>query len=280
MVSANKIEILRIAEAVAQEKMIDTEIVISALEEAMVKAAKNSYGEENDVFAEIDTETGQISLSRKMLVVDDVQNKFSEISLKDAQAINSVAEIGDELLDPLPPLDFGRVAAQAAKQVITSKVREAERARQYDEFKDKIGQIVNGIVKRTEFGNIILDLGKAEGIIKRDQGIPRESLRNGDRVKAYIYEVKSETKGPQIFLSRAHPQFMSMLFTQEVPEIYDGIIEIKKVARDPGSRAKIAVSTNDGSIDPVGACVGMRGSRVQAVVNELQGEKIDIINYI
>ena len=279
MVSANKIEILRIAEAVAQEKMIDTEIVISALEEAMVKAAKNSYGEENDVFAEIDTETGQISLSRKMLVVDDVQNKFSEISLKDAQAINSVAEIGDELLDPLPPLDFGRVAAQAAKQVITSKVREAERARQYDEFKDKIGQIVNGIVKRTEFGNIILDLGKAEGIIKRDQGIPRESLRNGDRVKAYIYEVKSETKGPQIFLSRAHPQFMSMLFTQEVPEIYDGIIEIKKVARDPGSRAKIAVSTNDGSIDPVGACVGMRGSRVQAVVNELQGEKIDIINW-
>ncbi|MDA9981104.1 transcription termination factor NusA, partial [Pelagibacterales bacterium] len=184
-----------------------------------------------------------------------------------------------ELLDPLPPLDFGRVAAQAAKQVITSKVREAERARQYDEFKDKIGQIVNGIVKRTEFGNIILDLGKAEGIIKRDQGIPRESLRNGDRVKAYIYEVKSETKGPQIFLSRAHPQFMSMLFTQEVPEIYDGIIEIKKVARDPGSRAKIAVSTNDGSIDPVGACVGMRGSRVQAVVNELQGEKIDIINW-
>ena len=279
MVSANKIEILRIAEAVAQEKMIDTKIVISALEEAMVKAAKNSYGEENDVFAEIDTETGQISLSRKMLVVDDVQNKFSEISLKDAQAINSVAEIGDELLDPLPPLDFGRVAAQAAKQVITSKVREAERARQYDEFKDKIGQIVNGIVKRTELGNIILDLGKAEGIIKRDQGIPRESLRNGDRVKAYIYEVKSETKGPQIFLSRAHPQFMSMLFTQEVPEIYDGIIEIKKVARDPGSRAKIAVSTNDGSIDPVGACVGMRGSRVQAVVNELQGEKIDIINW-
>ena len=277
MVSANKIEILRIAEAVAQEKMIDTEIVISALEEAMVKAAKNSYGEENDVFAEIDTETGQISLSRKMLVVDDVQNKFSEISLKDAQAINSVAEIGDELLDPLPPLDFGRVAAQAAKQVITSKVREAERARQYDEFKDKIGQIVNGIVKRTEFGNIILDLGKAEGIIKRDQGIPRESLRNGDRVKAYIYEVKSETKGPQIFLSRAHPQFMSMLFTQEVPEIYDGIIEIKKVARDPGSRAKIAVSTNDGSIDPVGACVGMRGSRVQAVVNELQGEKICLL---
>ena len=277
MVSANKIEILRIAEAVAQEKMIDKEIVISALEEAMVKAAKNNYGEENDVFAEIDTETGQISLSRKMLVVDEVQNKFSEISLKDAKAINSAAETGDELLDPLPPLDFGRVAAQAAKQVITSKVREAERARQYDEFKDKIGQIVNGIVKRTEFGNIILDLGKAEGIIKRDQGIPRESLRNGDRVKAYIYEVKSETKGPQIFLSRAHPQFMAMLFTQEVPEIYDGIIEIKKVARDPGSRAKIAVSTSDGSIDPVGACVGMRGSRVQAVVNELQGEKIDIV---
>ena len=279
MVSANKIEILRIAEAVAQEKMIDKEIVISALEEAMVKAAKNSYGEENDVFAEIDTETGQISLSRKMLVVEDVQNKFSEISLKDAQAINSIAEIGDELLDPLPPLDFGRVTAQAAKQVITSKVREAERARQYDEFKDKIGQIVNGIVKRTEFGNIILDLGKAEGIIKRDQGIPRESLRNGDRVKAYIYEVKSETKGPQIFLSRAHPQFMAMLFTQEVPEIYDGIIQIKKVARDPGSRAKIAVSTSDGSIDPVWACVGMRGSRVQAVVNELQWEKIDIINW-
>jgi len=214
-----------------------------------------------------------------MLVVDKVQNKFSEIELKDAKAINSVAEIGDELLDPLPPLDFGRVAAQAAKQVITTKVREAERARQYEEFKDKMGEVVNGIVKRTEFGNIILDLGKAEGIIKRDQGIPRESLRNGDRVKAYIYEVKSETKGPQIFLSRAHPQFMAMLFKQEVPEIYDGIIEIKKVARDPGSRAKIAVSSNDSSIDPVGACVGMRGSRVQAIVNELQGEKIDIINW-
>jgi N utilization substance protein A len=214
-----------------------------------------------------------------MLVVKDVKNKFLEINLKSAKKINGAAQVGDELLDPLPPLDFGRIAAQSAKQVINSKVREAERERQYNEYKDRVGEIVNGIVKRTEFGNIILDLGKAEGIIRKDQTIPRENLRNGDRVRAYIYDVRSEVKGPQIFLSRSHPQFMAMLFTQEVPEIYDGIIKIKSVARDPGSRAKIAVVTDDGSIDPVGACVGMRGSRVQAVVNELQGEKIDIINW-
>ena len=279
MVSANKIEILRIAETVAQEKMIDKEIVLSALEEAIVKAAKTSYGEENEVIAEINTETGEISLSRKMLVVDEVKNKFLEIDLKSAKKINAAAELEDELLDPLPPLDFGRVAAQSAKQVITSKVREAERERQFDEYKDRIGDVVNGIVKRSEFGNIILDLGKAEGVIRKDQTIPRENLRNGDRVKAYIYDVRSELKGPQIFLSRSHPQFMAKLFTQEVPEIYDGIITIKSVARDSGSRAKIAVYTEDGSIDPVGACVGMRGSRVQAVVNELQGEKIDIIKW-
>ena len=279
MVSANKIEILRIAETVAQEKMIDKGIVLSALEEAIVKAAKTSYGEENEVIAEINTETGEISLSRKMLVVDEVKNKFLEIDLKSAKKINAAAELEDELLDPLPPLDFGRVAAQSAKQVITSKVREAERERQFDEYKDRIGEVVNGIVKRSEFGNIILDLGKAEGVIRKDQTIPRENLRNGDRVKAYIYDVRSELKGPQIFLSRSHPQFMAKLFTQEVPEIYDGIITIKSVARDSGSRAKIAVYTEDGSIDPVGACVGMRGSRVQAVVNELQGEKIDIIKW-
>ena len=279
MVSANKIEILRIAETVAQEKMIDKEIVLSALEEAIVKAAKTSYGEENEVIAEINHENGEILLSRKLLVVDDVKNKFLEIDLKSAKKINAAAEIDDELLDPLPPLDFGRVAAQSAKQVITSKVREAERERQYDEYKDRISEVVNGIVKRSEFGNIILDLGKAEGVIRKDQTIPRENLRNGDRVKAYIYDVRSELKGPQIFLSRSHPQFMAKLFTQEVPEIYDGIIKIKSVARDAGSRAKIAVYTEDGAIDPVGACVGMRGSRVQAVVNELQGEKIDIIKW-
>ncbi len=279
MVSANKIEILRIAEAVAQEKMIEKSIVISALEEAIAKAAKSNYGEENEVIVEINQDNGDIYISRKMLVVDEVKNKFLEINLKSAKKINGAAQIGDELLDPLPPLDFGRIAAQAAKQVINSKVREAERERQYNEYKDRVGEIVNGIVKRSEFGNIILDLGKAEGVIRKDQTIPRENLRNGDRVRAYIYDVRSETKGPQIFLSRSHPQFMAKLFTQEVPEIYDGIITIKSVARDPGSRAKIAVFTEDGSIDPVGACVGMRGSRVQAVVNELQGEKIDIINW-
>ena len=279
MVSANKIEILRIAEAVAQEKMIDKNIVISALEEAIAKAAKSNYGEENEVVVEINQENGNISISRKMQVVDEVKNKFLEITLKSAKKINGAAQIGDELLDPLPPLDFGRIAAQSAKQVINSKVREAERDRQYSEYKDRVGEIVNGIVKRAEFGNIILDLGKAEGVIRKDQTIPRENLRNGDRVRAYIYDVRSELKGPQIFLSRSHPQFMAKLFMQEVPEIYDGIIKIKSVARDPGSRAKIAVFTDDGSIDPVGACVGMRGSRVQAVVNELQGEKIDIINW-
>jgi N utilization substance protein A len=279
MVSANKIEILRIAETVAQEKMIDKGIVLAALEEAIVKAAKTSYGEENEVIAEINSETGEILLSRKLLVVNEVKNKFLEIDLKSAKKINAAAEVEDELLDPLPPLDFGRVAAQSAKQVITSKVREAERERQYEEYKDRIGEVVNGIVKRAEFGNIILDLGKAEGVIRKDQTIPRENLRNGDRVKAYIYDVRSEVKGPQIFLSRSHPQFMAKLFTQEVPEIYDGIITIKSVARDAGSRAKIAVYTDDGAIDPVGACVGMRGSRVQAVVNELQGEKIDIIKW-
>ena len=279
MVSANKIEILRIAETVAQEKMIEKEIVLSALEEAIAKAAKNNYGEENEVVAEINQENGDILISRKMLVVEEVKNKFLEINLKDAKKINGAAQIGDELLDPLPPMDFGRIAAQSAKQVITSKVREAERERQYNEYKDRVGEVVNGIVKRSEFGNIVLDLGKAEGVVRKDQTIPRENLRNGDRVKAYIYDVRSELKGPQIFLSRSHPQFMAKLFTQEVPEIYDGIISIKSVARDPGSRAKIAVSTDDSSIDPVGACVGMRGSRVQAVVNELQGEKIDIINW-
>tara|TARA_B100000965_G_scaffold10891_1_gene8430 strand:+ start:8 stop:1543 length:1536 start_codon:yes stop_codon:yes gene_type:complete len=279
MVSANKIEILRIAETVAQEKMIDKEIVLSALEEAIVKAAKNNYGEENEVVAEINKDNGDILISRKMLVVDDVKNKFLEINLKDAKKINGAAQIGDELLDPLPPMDFGRIAAQSAKQVITSKVREAERERQFNEYKDRVEEIVNGVVKRIEFGNVVLDLGNAEGVIRKDQTIPRENLRNGDRVKAYIYDVRSELKGPQIFLSRSHPQFMAMLFRQEVPEIYDGIISIKSVARDPGSRAKIAVFTEDGSIDPVGACVGMRGSRVQAVVNELQGEKIDIINW-
>ena len=276
-VSANKLELLQIADAVAREKSIDRGIVISAMEDAIAKAARARYGSETDVHAEIDAKKGELRLSRHMLVVENVENPANQISLDDAQRANPGAQIGDTIADTLPPLEYGRIAAQSAKQVIVQKVREAERDRQYQEFKDRIGDIVNGVVKRVEYGSVIVDLGRGEAIIRRDEMLPRELFRNGDRVRAYIFDVRRETRGPQIFLSRTHPQFMAKLFAQEVPEIYDGIVEIKAVARDPGSRAKIGVISRDFSVDPVGACVGMRGSRVQAVVNELQGEKIDII---
>jgi transcription termination/antitermination protein NusA len=276
-VSANKLELLQIAEAVAREKAIDRKIVLGAMEDAIAKAARSRYGSETEVRAEIDPKSGELHLSRHMLVVDAVENPAMHISLDEARRRHPAAQIGDTIADPLPPLEYGRIAAQSAKQVIVQKVREAERDRQYDEYKDRIGDIVNGIVKRVEYGNVVVDLGRGEAIVRRDEMLPREVFRNGDRIRAYIYDVRREQRGPQIFLSRTHPQFMSKLFAQEVPEIYDGIVEVKAVARDPGSRAKIAVVSRDSSVDPVGACVGMRGSRVQAVVNELQGEKIDII---
>jgi N utilization substance protein A len=276
-VSANRLELLQIADAVAREKAIDRGIVIAAMEDAIQKAARSRYGSETDVRAEINPKTGEIRLQRLLQVVDLLENTSTQIAVEDARARNPAAQAGDYIAEPLPPMDFGRIAAQSAKQVIVQKVREAERDRQYDEFKDRIGEIVNGQVKRVEYGNVIVDLGRGEAIVRRDELIPRELFRPGDRIRAYIYDVRREQRGPQIFLSRTHPQFMAKLFAQEVPEIYDGIITVKSVARDPGSRAKIAVVSRDSSIDPVGACVGMRGSRVQAVVNELQGEKIDII---
>lgn len=276
-VSANKLELLQIADAVAREKSIDRAIVIAAMEDAIAKAARSRYGSETEVRAEIDPKTGELRLSRHMMVAENVENPSNQMSLEDARRHNPAAQIGDIIADTLPPLEYGRIAAQSAKQVIVQKVREAERDRQYSEYKDRIGEIVNGTVKRVEYGNVIVDLGRGEAIIRRDEMLPREVFRNGDRVRAYIYDVRREQRGPQIFLSRTHPQFMVKLFAQEVPEIYDGIVEIRAVARDPGSRAKIAVISRDSSVDPVGACVGMRGSRVQAVVNELQGEKIDII---
>ncbi|CAH1659170.1 transcription termination factor NusA [Chelatococcus asaccharovorans] len=276
-VSANRLELLQIADAVAREKVIDRGIVLAAMEDAIAKAARSRYGAETDIHAEINPRTGELRLARHLLVVDDVENSSTQIGLVQARRHNPAAQIGDVISDTLPPFDFGRIAAQSAKQVIVQKVREAERDRQYEEFKDRIGQIVNGVVKRAEYGNVIVDLGRGEAIVRRDELIPRETFRPGDRIRAYVYDVRRETRGPQIFLSRTHPQFMAKLFAQEVPEIYDGIVEIKAVARDPGSRAKIAVISRDSSIDPVGACVGMRGSRVQAVVGELQGEKIDII---
>jgi len=278
-ISANRLELLQIADAVAREKSIEREIVIAAMEDAIQKAAKSRYGSENEIRAEIDPDTGDIGLSRLLEVVDNVVMEATQISIKEARKRNPAAEVGDFIAEPLPPLDFGRVAAQNAKQVIVQKVREAERERQFEEYKDRIGEIVNGIVKRVEYGNVVVDLGRAEAIVRRDETLPRENFRYGDRIRAYIYDVRREQRGPQIFLSRTHPEFMAKLFAQEVPEIYDNIVEIKSVARDPGSRAKIAVISNDSSIDPVGACVGMRGSRVQAVVNELQGEKIDIIQW-
>ncbi len=276
-VSANRLELLQIADAVAREKSIDKSIVIDAMADAIQKAARSRYGQETNIRADINHSTGEMKLQRLMEVVEQVDDFAKEISLKDARQRNPDAQVGDFIAEQLPPMDFGRIAAQSAKQVIVQKVREAERDRQFDEYKDRIGEIVNGTVKRVEYGNVIVDLGRGEAIIRRDELIPRENFKYGDRVRAYVYDVRREQRGPQIFLSRTHPQFMAKLFTMEVPEIYDGIIEIKSVARDPGSRAKIAVISRDSSIDPVGACVGMRGSRVQAVVGELQGEKIDII---
>jgi N utilization substance protein A len=276
-VSANRLELLQIADAVAREKAIDRSIVITAMEDAIAKAARSRYGAETDVHADINSKTGDLRLSRHMLVVESVENPANQISLEGARRHNPAAQLGDTIADALPPLEYGRIAAQSAKQVIVQKVREAERDRQYQEYKDRIGDIVNGLVKRVEYGNVVVDLGRGEAIVRRDEMLPREVFRNGDRIRAYIYDVRREARGPQIFLSRTHPQFMAKLFAQEVPEIYDGIVEVKAVARDPGSRAKIAVISRDSSVDPVGACVGMRGSRVQAVVNELQGEKIDII---
>ena len=276
-VSANKAELLAIADAVAREKLIDKAIVLEAMEDAIQRAARARYGAENDIRAKIDAQTGDMRLWRVVEVVEEVDDYFKQVSLKDGQKLQPGATLGDFIVDPLPPIEFGRIAAQAAKQVIFQKVRDAERERQYEEFKDRAGVIITGVVKRVEFGHVVVDLGRAEGVIRRDQQIPREVLRINDRVRALILNVRRENRGPQIFLSRAHPDFMRKLFAQEVPEIYDGVIEIKACARDPGSRAKIGVISHDGSIDPVGACVGMKGSRVQAVVQELQGEKIDII---
>ncbi len=275
--SANRLELLQIADAVAREKLIDPSLVIEAMEESLAKAARSRYGAEYDIRAKIDRKTGDLEMTRVRTVVEEVENHFTEMTVEDAKAHLDAPEVGNEIIDELPPLDFGRIAAQSAKQVIMQKVREAERERQYEEFKDRVGEIINGIVKRVEYGNVIVDVGRGEAVLRRDQLINREAYRNGDRIRAYIRDVRSEVRGPQIFLSRTAPEFMAELFKMEVPEIYDGIIEIKAVARDPGSRAKIGVISYDNSIDPVGACVGMRGSRVQAVVNELQGEKIDII---
>ena len=276
-VSANRAELIAIANSVATEKMIDRAIVVEAMEDAIQKAARQRYGAENDIRAKLDVDTGDLRLWRVVEVVDEVENHFTQVDAKQAAKLQDGAAVGDFIVDPLPPLEFGRIAAQGAKQVIFQKVRDAERDRQYAEFKDRAGEIITGVVKRVEFGHVVVDLGRAEGVIRRDQQIPREMVRPNDRIRSLILKVDREARGPQIFLSRAHPDFMRRLFAQEVPEIYDGIIEIKAAARDPGSRAKIGVISHDSSIDPVGACVGMKGSRVQAVVQEMQGEKIDII---
>jgi len=279
---ADKLELLRIAEAVALEKSIDKELIIDSMETGIAKAAKSKFGSENEIKVKIDRDSGDIGIFRKLMIVENPENSNLEISLDDAVKLNEIHKdkvIGDEILQPLPSFDFGRIAAQTAKQVISFNVREAERERQYNDFKDKKDTILSGIVKRLEFGNVIVDLGRTEAIIQKNEMIPRENIKAGDRVKAYCLDVRREPRGQQIFLSRAHPKFMEKLFIQEVPEIYDGLIEIKSSSRDPGSRAKICVKAIDTSLDPVGACVGMRGSRVQAVVNELQGEKIDIVNW-
>jgi len=297
-ISANRLELLQIADAVAREKSIEKEIVIEAIEEAIQKAARSRYGAEHDIRVHIDPKTGETEIKRIVTVVEDdfglsaptidengeevLPEPFNDnayIRLSDAKKTDKTAVVGTTYEEILPPFEFGRVQTQMARQVVTGKVREAERERQHEEFKDRVGEIVNGVVKRVEYGNVIVDLGRGEGIMRRDQSIPRENFNIGDRIRCYIYDVRRETKGPQIMLSRAHGGFMAKLFAQEVPEVYDGVIEIRAVARDPGSRAKMGVVSNDSSIDPVGACVGMRGSRVQAVVAELQGEKIDIIQW-
>ena len=277
--SANQLELLQTAEAVAREKMIDPELVLEAMEESLARAAKSRYGAELDIRVSIDRKTGKPTFTRVRTIVEDdlIQNVSAEVTVKQAEPLKDDPQVGDEIVDEIPPVEMGRIAAQSAKQVILQKVREAERDQQFEEFKDRAGTIINGIVKREEYGNVIVDVGRGEAILRRNEKIGRESYRPNDRIRVYIKEVRQESRGPQIFLSRTDPQFMAELFKMEVPEIYEGIIEIKAVARDPGSRAKIAVISNDPSIDPVGACVGMRGSRVQAVVNELQGEKIDII---
>ncbi len=272
-------ELLQIADAVAREKGLPKEAVIDAMEQAVQVAGRRKYGHEHNIRAEIDKKTGEIKLYRVRTVVETVENETTELTLAQAKKINKEVEIGDEIKDILPPIDFGRVAAQTAKQVVLQKVRDAERDKQFSEFKDKIGEIISGVVKRVEYGNVVVDFGRTEAIIRRDDLIPRELFRTGDRIRAYIADVRREKTGPQIFLSRTHPDFLSSLFAQEVPEIYDGIIVIKAVARDPGSRAKIAVISKDSSINPVLSCVGVRGARVQSVVGELQGEKIDIIEW-
>ena len=278
----DKLELLRIVESVANEKSIDKELVITSMESAIQKAALTKFGNDSSIEVTIDRESGEINIQKVFEIVENIEDSSKEITLEEAKKINKEnknLKVGDKIFEDLPQIDFGRIAAQSAKQVISQRVKEAEKTRQYEDFVDKEGQILSGIIKRLEYGNVIIDLGKAEGVIKKDELIPREILKTGDRVKAYCYEVKKEIKGHQIFLSRAHPQFLAKLFFQEVPEIYEGIIEIKSVARDPGSRAKICVNSKDNSIDPVGACVGMRGSRVQTIVNELHGEKIDIIKW-
>ena len=280
-ISANRQELLQIADAVAREKQIDKTVVLASIEEAVQKAARSRYGADHDIRVHVDPRTGEMTIKRFVTVVPDeeVENEYAQRGLTEALREDKEAFVGKAYEEILPPFELGRVQSQMARQVVTHKVREAERERQYDEFKDRVGEIVNGTVKRVEYGNVIVDLGRGEGIMRRDQSIPREAFQVNDRIRAYIYDVRRETKGPQIMLSRAHGGFMAKLFAQEVPEVYDGVIEIKSVARDPGSRAKMAVLSNDNSIDPVGACVGMRGSRVQAVVAELQGEKIDIIQW-
>ncbi len=270
-------ELIQVADTVAREKGIDRDEVLDAMEQAIQKAGRSKYGHELDIRASINRNNGEILLARYREVAEEIEDEGAQITPEHAARIDPEKKVGDFIVDPLPPIDFGRIAAQTAKQVIVQKVREAERGRQYEEYKDRVTEVVHGVVKRVEFGHVMVDLGRAEAIVRRDELIPRENFRQGDRIRAYIYDVRQEQRGPQIFLSRTHPQFMAKLFAQEVPEIYDGIIEIRAVARDPGSRAKIAVISNDSSIDPVGACVGMRGSRVQAVSNELAGERVDII---
>lgn len=272
-------EILQIAESVAREKGVQRESVIEAMEQALQIAGRRKYGHEQNIKAEIDRKSGEIALFRLREVVETVENPVNQITVKDAKAKKKDAALGDFIEEALPPIDFGRVTAQTAKQVIVQKVRDAERDKQFEDYKDRVGEIVNGVVKRVEYGNVTVDLGRTEAVLRREEIIPREIFRQNDRVRAYIMDVRREKKGPQIFLSRTHPQFLAKLFAQEVPEMYDGIITIQAVARDPGSRAKIAVHSRDSGIDPVGSCVGVRGSRVQAVVAELQGEKIDIIEY-
>ena len=276
-ISANKLELVQIADAVAREKGIEVSIVLDAMADAIEKAAKARYGAENDIRVEIDPQTGETRVLRIVTIVETVENDDTELALALAQRDNPDAQIGDTIVDELPPFEFGRISTQAAKQVIVQRVREAERERQYEEFKDRVGEIISGVVKRVEYGNVVVDMGRAEGMMRRDNVIPFETHNPGDRVRAYIQDVRREPRGPQILLSRTDPAFMMALFAQEVPEIYDGIVEIRAAARDPGSRAKIAVMSNDTAIDPVGACVGVRGSRVQAVVNELREEWIDII---